>query len=375
MSKLSSDAPLAAGHLRSVGALLLTVAMLALLPLLGLVLGGERITPYLEFPPTARKVMPPPFRWPFFIGIAVVVAGVITPFTISVWRGRIGSVHAPSRRYAVPWWGWSGVVLMLVAWWLAWTRYPWFAGGQPHTFFPLWIGFIVTVNALTYRRTGTCQITAIPLRWLGLFGLSALFWWCFEYLNRFVENWYYVDIGVLSSSEYFWRATLSFSTVLPAVLGLRDYLASFPALAAGLYRGWRFAPHHPGVFAALALLAAAIGLAGVGVWPHLLYPMLWVAPLVVLTALRHFLGLPTLFGPVACGDWRGIWLAALAGLGCGFFWELWNFASLSRWEYAVPYVQRFHLFEMPILGYAGYLPFGLECVTVASVLVGRDPPR
>ena len=110
-------------------------------------------------------------------------------------------------------------------------------------------------------------------------------------------------------------------------------------------------------------------------WPHLLYPMLWVAPLVVLTALRHFLGLPTLFGPVACGDWRGIWLAALAGLGCGFFWELWNFASLSRWEYAVPYVQRFHLFEMPILGYAGYLPFGLECVTVASVLVGRDPPR
>ena len=82
MSKLSSDAPLAAGHLRSVGALLLTVAMLALLPLLGLVLGGERITPYLEFPPTARKVMPPPFRWPFFIGIAVVVAGVITPFTI-----------------------------------------------------------------------------------------------------------------------------------------------------------------------------------------------------------------------------------------------------------------------------------------------------
>ena len=46
---------------------------------------------------------------------------------------------------------------------------------------------------------------------------------------------------------------------------------------------------------------------------------------------------------------------------------MWNFASLARWEYAVPWVQRFHLFEMPALGYAGYLPFGLECVAVAAL--------
>ena len=50
--------------------------------------------------------------------------------------------------------------------------------------------------------------------------------------------------------------------------------------------------------------------------------------------------------------------AALAGLFCGFFWELWNAHSLARWEYTIPWVDRFHLFEMPLLGYAGYLPFG-----------------
>ena len=359
--------------MRAVAALLLTVALLVLLPLLGLALAGEPIAPYLEFPPTTRKVVPPAFSWPFFVGIALLVAGFVTPFAVTVWRSRAAAATGPARFHPIPWWGWSGVTLMLVAWWLAWTRYPWFEGGQPHTFFPLWLGFIVTVNALTFRRTGSCQLTAGPLRWLGLFVLSASFWWCFEYLNRFVENWYYVDIGELTASEYFSRATLSFSTVLPAVLGLRDYLATFAGIAAGLDRGWRIAPPRPGALAGLALLAAAVGLAGVGLWPHLLYPMLWVAPLVVLIALRHLLGLATLLDPIARGDWRGIWLAAVAALGCGFCWELWNFASLARWEYAVPYVQRFHLFEMPILGYAGYLPFGLECITVASVLI--DPDR
>lgn len=52
---------------------------------------------------------------------------------------------------------------------------------------------------------------------------------------------------------------------------------------------------------------------------------------------------------------------ALAALLCGFFWELWNAFSSPRWAYAVPYVNRFHLFAMPAVGYAGYLPFGPVC--------------
>jgi hypothetical protein len=29
----------------------------------------------------------------------------------------------------------------------------------------------------------------------------------------------------------------------------------------------------------------------------------------------------------------------------------------------------FHLFEMPILGYAGYLPFGLECAVIIDFVM------
>ena len=77
-----------------------------------------------------------------------------------------------------------------------------------------------------------------------------------------------------------------------------------------------------------------------------------------------------LLTPIGKGDWRSIWLPAMAALICGFFWEMWNFKSLAHWEYSVPFVQRFHVFEMPVLGYAGYLPFGLECMVV-SLMFGK----
>jgi hypothetical protein len=47
---------------------------------------------------------------------------------------------------------------------------------------------------------------------------------------------------------------------------------------------------------------------------------------------------------------------------------MFNFYSLARWQYSIPYVQVLHLFEMPILGYAGYLPFGLECGLIIGLV-------
>jgi hypothetical protein len=44
----------------------------------------------------------------------------------------------------------------------------------------------------------------------------------------------------------------------------------------------------------------------------------------------------------------------------GFFWEMWNFFSWPKWVYRIPYADVFHLFEMPLGGYLGYIPFSLE---------------
>ncbi len=47
---------------------------------------------------------------------------------------------------------------------------------------------------------------------------------------------------------------------------------------------------------------------------------------------------------------------------------MWNYCSLAKWKYCIPYVHRFQLFEMPVLGYMGYLPFGLLCIEITAVV-------
>ncbi|MBW2675319.1 MAG: hypothetical protein JRD89_18220 [Deltaproteobacteria bacterium] len=47
---------------------------------------------------------------------------------------------------------------------------------------------------------------------------------------------------------------------------------------------------------------------------------------------------------------------------------MWNWKSLAKWGYSIPFVHRYPIFEMPILGYAGYLPFGIECAIVGAIV-------
>lgn len=300
------------------------------------------------------------------------VLAVVAPFALRALRTRGSALPSPSHRF--PWWGWTGVAITALAWAFAWNRFAWFADFQPFTFTPLWIGYILTINGLTCRRTGHCWLRDRPGCFLALFPVSAAFWWYFEYLNRFIRNWHYVGVGDLGTVEYLMQATLPFATVLPAVLGTAEWLASFSRLQAA-FTGLPLVRVPAGRALALGgLVLACVGLVGVGAWPEHFYPVVWMAPVLILTSLQGLRGEPNAFSDVAHGDWRGVWLPALAALLCGFFWEMWNSRSLARWVYSVPYVQGLLVFEMPLLGYAGYLPFGLTCAAVGA-LVCRSRER
>jgi hypothetical protein len=150
-----------------------------------------------------------------------------------------------------------------------------------------------------------------------------------------------------------------------------ELLASVPGLAAGLDR---LPPIRlpNSYWAGWGLIAcASIGLTGIGIWPQTFFPFVWVSPLLLITGVQITGGRKTIFSRLSCGDASALCLAAVAALVCGFSWELWNFKSLAHWEYAIPSVHRFKLFEMPLLGYAGYLPFGLECLAVTQWLFPR----
>ena len=384
------------------------------LPLLGVIVAGDPISRYLEFPPVTQYVDHLGFSRHVFFALSLFVCLVIAPFLIKIiltqptpappGRG-LGPWAAPTRREGtsrrgtgnfsqpagsllasnteksslspsilLPWWGWLGAVVLAIAWILAWSRFPWFETWQGFTFSPIWLGYIIVINAWTFRRTGHCLMLDRPKYFLWLFPLSAGFWWYFEYLNRFVQNWHYVGIDSFSPLEYFIYATLPFSTVLPAVLSTKEWLESFPRVTLPLRDFWPVRIRHWRLAAVLSFVVGGAGLAGLGIWPDVLFPAVWMSPILIMASLQILFDGRSLFSGLQRGDWRSVWVPALSGLCCGLLWELWNSRSLAHWQYTVPYVQRFSLFEMPLLGYAGYLPFGVECAIIAELFLGRRKP-
>jgi len=308
-----------------------------------------------------------PFSWPVFSAMAALVAVVTGPFLWRLVRAPGGAASARAgERHPFPAYGWWGVALGTVAWVLAWARFPWFAPFQAHTFLPLWLAYILVMNALCVRRSGRCLMTGHPRAYAVLFPVSAAFWWFFEYLNRYVWNWYYLGLDGMSAAEYTVFASFSFATVLPAVTATAFWLGTFrPFGDERLCRLARMGLSRRLTLAALVLTAGA-GLTGIVFVPHLAYPLLWISPLTVFLTVQITAGDNTVLDGVRSGDWRVVVRFAAAALICGLFWEMWNFHSAAKWVYAVPYVQAFQLFEMPALGFAGYLPFGLECAAVAA---------
>jgi hypothetical protein len=164
---------------------------------------------------------------------------------------------------------------------------------------------------------------------------------------------------------------LAYTTVWPAVFEWYTLLLTFPALALRFSNGPKLAlPGSLLLWGGLALIVLTVFL------PYPLFWAMWIGPLAVLAGQLIRKNIWTPFSALAQGNWSPMILVALASLFTGFFWEMWNHGSESInpishnvppfptnpnfWIYDVPYVNVIHLFsEMPLLGYFGYLPFGI----------------
>ena len=260
--------------------------------------------------------------------------------------------------------GWLGLILAVLFWGLNWTL----SGPRTHWgFFPMWLGYCLTVDALVYWRTGTSLLARSRRKYVGLFLVSAPVWWLFELLNLRTQNWVYLGLESFSPLTYPLLTTLSFSTVVPAVFGSAELVAS-TGLLERLKAGPRLKPDKPttvGFF-----LAGWLMLALMLAWPRVFFPFLWLSLYFILEPLNVWLGNRSLAEWTGVGDWR----PALA-LWCGvlltaFFWEMWNFCSYPKWVYSIPWGDWLHIFEMPLLGYGGYLPFALELYAIYHLVTG-----
>lgn len=261
--------------------------------------------------------------------------------------------------------GWLGLLLLAICWPLNWTL-----PGNPtaYLFFPLWLGYILVVDALVLSRTGTSLWTRSRRGFILLFAASAPAWWLFEAINHRTANWEYLGSKAFTDFEYFLLCTISFSTVMPAVFGTAELVRSFRWMQ-HLAAGPRLQPT-PAVNRAMFLTGAGM-LALTLLWPKVCYPFVWTSLVFMLEPLNCWLGRRHFLQDLRRGDWRLVGSLALGALICGFFWEMWNYYSCPKWIYHTPGAQFLHVFEMPLLGYGGYVPFALELWALKSLLWPR----
>ena len=131
------------------------------------------------------------------------------------------------QRPRLPVYGIVALGVCLAAWASSWLRIDPF---YRYSFFPLWFGYILFIDALVVMRQGKSILTRARWGYLLLFLTSSLFWWVFEGLNLPVQNWHYVLDRPYSPFVYFLIASLNFSTVLPAVMETAEFLATFKPL-------------------------------------------------------------------------------------------------------------------------------------------------
>ena len=126
----------------------------------------------------------------------------------------LASLGMTTRTCRWPARGWLGGILVAVCWPLNWLL----PGVRTaYLFFPLWLGYILVVDALVQSRTGNSLWTRSRKDFVLLFLVSAPVWWLFELINLRTANWEYLGRNLFSAVQFNVLSTISFSIVVPAV--------------------------------------------------------------------------------------------------------------------------------------------------------------
>lgn len=269
-----------------------------------------------------------------------------------------------NRASKFPLHGWLGFSLVILFWFLNWTL----TGPRTHWgFFPLWLGYCLGMEGLVFLRTGTSLFTRNWRKYIRLFLVSAPVWWIFELLNLRTQNWTYIGAEIFTPLQYFFWTTLSFTTVIPAVFGSAELFASFDFIKR-LKPGLRIGTDKRTTASFFAL--GWIMLAMMLIYPKIFFPFIWLSLYFIFEPLNVWLGNRSLAQWTAKGDWHPVIALWFGILFTAFFWEMWNYFAYPKWVYHVPWGGWFHIFEMPLLGYGGYLPFALELYAVYHLVIG-----
>ena len=348
--------------------ILAIIGALIALPLVGSFIHWQSLPPgfgLLAFERTAR----PEFSWTVFVILTLVAIPIWSFVFTPNWFGFKQQVSKPKAtnkpRGKFPWWFYVGLVTFSCSWIVMWGQFEALGQIRYFMFVPLWWGFTIFLDGLVYyRQHGLSFLSTRPWLLLGSGVFSILGWYYFEYLNFFVlQNWFYPYLDLLPAPFTYLWSFITFSTVWPSLFVWYQLLNTFPTIGARYANGPQT---HVGVRGCwLWMVLGAIMTIITPIWPDQLFWLIWVGPLLIIASSLALMKVWTPFTDMQQGNWSKVMTMALATLCNSVSWEMWNYWSAPNnpnfWHYNLPYVHDFLVFEMPILGFSGYLFFGPVC--------------
>jgi hypothetical protein len=222
-----------------------------------------------------------------------------------------------------------------------------------------WTGLILFLDGLHKRRAGTSWLSNHFGEFVLLCLISIGSWLIFEWYNLYLKNWTYLNLPHNRIERYFGFAW-AFATISPGMfliyLTLDDL---FPGRDPGGRPRLPSKVFWPFVLFGLACLIAPL------VWPSTwMTPLVWMGFAFFLDPIVGRMGGRSILSEFFTGHFRSMPLFFLAGLIAGLLWEFWNYWAISKWEYDVPYWGHVKLFEMPALGFLGFMPFIIESYAI-----------
>jgi len=230
-----------------------------------------------------------------------------------------------------------------------------------------WTGYLLFIDGLVWSLRTDSRLGRAPGRFAALAFWSIPLWLIFEAYNLRLRNWTYVGLpngAMVCDVGYAW----SFATIWPAIFETADLVQSL-----GIFPRQR---RHRIVFKSpTRLTMLALGLLFVTI-PVLfparigsyLFGAVWMGFALLLDPLNYRWKGRSLLRDLEEGETSTLASFLVSGWICGILWEFWNYWASAKWLYVFPIGQGWKIFEMPLPGYLGFLPFAVECYVMYQFL-------
>ena len=232
-----------------------------------------------------------------------------------------------------------------------------------------WWAYILVIDAWMYRREGKSWLTddrsLLALQCI----LSVVFWCLFEGYNCLMPGWSYVNLPSYLNLRFLGYA-IAFATIMPGMFLTCRLLQSYRAWSRVRAPSVRWTSTSLNISIAVGVLFCVAPPFAPATMRGYLWAFVWTGWFLLLEPFNYRRGMPSLYRDWEHGDWSRTAQLFATGALCGALWEFWNMWAFTKWIYIFAPGLSTKYFEMPLIGFLGFLPFALEYFVMFHFIAG-----